>query len=856
MNYNIRNRFIVFGSVAVALFVMLLVQLIQLMLVKGADIEAQASKLDVHSIAISGARGSILDRNGLPLAYDQKAFNVQFYRDPTNNTEVDRAYYTSIIIEAIDVVERNGGRTVDTFAIYLDDDTGEYYFDFGITKEKDVARREENWRSNMYVGPKRTPEEIYLFLRNRYQIPAEMSYKEARKVLSIWQDVQLSSWVAYKPVDVAYNVSIQTVAEISTHRAELEGMSIEDSTVRIYPRKTVAAHIIGYQGRIDDKGWGTEENPGIYRTLGYSIDDAIGVTGIEASMEQYLTGNSSERQGKQQVEVDNYKVVQNVLLATEPMQGHNVMLTIDIPLQNAVEESLAKNIPEINRAQREKYEELKDVEARKGGYLDKIEDINKVRLAESGAAVVIDVHTGDVLAMSSYPSFDLNLFVGGIPQDILDSLTETEEAKRTAPLFNKAVASRATPGSIFKMVTGMGGLVEGAITLNTRIDDESPWTKDVRYGKGPSCWVKNKADHHGQDIILGLQNSCNFFFFTVADRLGINKLDEWGKRFGLVTSTGIELPEEAVGQIGGQKILFDPSKGLDNQNSFMPGIVKRAILRLIDEKIEKVREVEYDKDLKEKTADELVYLASINWTPDDTARRILRDENGYSMGEHVRSILSDNLRVPEVASQANGWSDLIGTYIDELRWTPLMTVNSGVGQSYIQVTPIAVARYVAALVNGGIVYETHIVDKIVAQDGTVVLDKEPVVYGTIDAPEAYFDAIKQGMRDVVSGEDGTAVNIFKDFEYKDKMGGKTGTAQVSDIDLENNSWFVSFAPYIAPEIAVVVFVPHGLAGGWSGYVARDIIGYYMDQKKVKAEQTMPDAGSLVIPKPTDNGDSE
>ena len=165
-----------------------------------------------------------------------------------------------------------------------------------------------------------------------------MGYEDARKVLSIWQDVQLSSWVAYKPVDVAYNVSIQTVAEIATYSAELEGMTIEDSTVRIYPRSRVAAHTIGYLGRITAEGWGTKEKPGPYMEMEYSIDDLVGIEGIEASMEAYLTGNSAERQGIWQVEVDNMAVVQNVLSSTEPLQGYNVMLTIDIPLQLALEE--------------------------------------------------------------------------------------------------------------------------------------------------------------------------------------------------------------------------------------------------------------------------------------------------------------------------------------------------------------------------------------------------------------------------------------------------------------------------------------------------------------------------------------
>ncbi len=833
MKYNFRNRFFVYGAVTAVLFIVLLVQMIQLMVVKGEEYAAKVTALTERKITISGARGSILDRNGLPLAYDQKAFNVQFYRDPTKNTETDRAYYTATIIETINIIEKNGGKTIDTFAIYYDETKDEYYFDFGITNEENIAKREKKWRSDMYVGEKRTPQDIYIYLRNRYQIPAEMDYAQARKVLSIWQDAQLNSWLAYKPVDIAYDVSIQAVAEISTFAVELEGMSVEDSTVRVYPRGNVAAHTIGYLSRMTEEGWGTEKKPGIYQQRGYSVDDLIGVEGIEQSMEEYLTGNSAERQGVKVVEVDKNAVVHNVLSSTEPKQGHNVMLTIDIPLQLALEESLARNIPEIKKEQLNLYESKKHKD-----YKD-IEDISKVRLAESGAAVVLDVHTGDVLATGSYPSYDLNLFVGGISKKNYDLL----KYDPTKPLFNKAVSSRATPGSIFKMVTGMGGLMEKVITLDTRIDDNSPYDKYTRFGKAPRCWQKNTSKHANQTIVEGLQNSCNYFFFTVADGLGMDTLEKWGKEFGLASSTGIELSSEAVGQIGSQQILFDPDKEIDKQATSIPILVQRRIKEII-KKIEEARDVEYEEDIIEKTSLELVYLAGIEWTPDENDRGILKDKNGLSMGDHVRSILADNLRISEKISRANGWDRDITDYIDELRWTPIMTITSGMGQGYIQITPIAVARYVAALVNGGIVYETHVVDKVVNQDGVVVAEKQPVVFNKIDAPKEYFDAIKLGMQKVVSGEDGTARKYFDGFKYREEIGGKTGTAQVSDIDLENNSWFVCFAPYEEPEIVAVVYVPNGYAGGMSIAVARDIVGFYLDRKKIVAEQTIPQVGAL------------
>ena len=905
MDVNIRNRFIVFGIVTLGLFAILFVQLIHLTLVKGEEYAAAAAALEQREITISGARGSILDRSGLPLAYDKKAYNVQFYRDPAKNTETDRAYYTSIIMKTIDIVEKKDGQTtVDTFAIKCDEKTGEYYFDWGDIKDEYKAKREAEWRKNMYVTSDslKTAEQIYLFLRNKYKIPTEMGFEEARKILSIWQDVQLSSWVAYKPVDVAYNVDIQTVAQIKTQSVELEGMSIEDSTVRVYPRDDVAAHIIGYLGRITEEtlndygveakapvgtetkkslkdfGYNDDQISAMMQTvaekkktaknglvsggllaMGYGLDDLIGVEGVEKSMEAYLTGNYLERQGKQQVEIDNMAVVQNVLSSTEPSQGYNVMLTLDIPMQLAVEKSLADNIPKIHEQQVADFnaDRLKPEKNQK--YKD-IKDISDLDLATSGAAVVMKVDTGEVLAMASYPSFDLNLFTGGIPEETFKALNEDP----ARPLFNKAIASRATPGSIFKMVTGLGALMEGendpkkGTTLDERITCHKVYTEGILESdikNAPECWKKhnNETEHGNQDIVKGLEHSCNYYFYTLAGRMGIDLLGKWGEKFGLASSTGIELPGELVGQIGSQELLFDASKDIDNQASALPKLVmetgKYSVVSQIKEYAKGVG-VTYTNDEVMDAAHEIVNLMGITWrTKKEGNITITVDEDGVTIGQHIRDILFDKLAISKKVS--GNLSSQISGVLTELQWTPTRTVATGIGQGITAVTPIAVARYVAAVVNGGTVYQANIVDKVVAQDGTVVLDKQPEVFGTLDAPQIYLDKIVEGMSSVVSAEEGTANKYFGDFEYTNQIGGKTGTAQVSTIDLENNSWFVCFAPYnkddssVKAEIAVVVYVPHGYQGGLSTYVAQDIIQYYMDQKKIVAEQTIPDSNTLV-----------
>jgi len=874
MNVNIRNRFIFFGIFAVALFALLFIQLAHLTLVQGKEYAAKAAALDKREVTVSGSRGSILDRNGLPLAYDVKSYNIQFYRDPTKNTEADRAYYTSIIMQTIDIVEKNGGKTVDTFAIKLNEKTGEYYFDWGDIKAEYKASREKEWRKNMYVDSKslQTPEQIYLFLRNKYQIPSEMGFDEASKILSIWQNVQLASWVAYKPVDVAYNVDTQTVAEIETHKAELVGMSIQDSTERVYPKGSVAAHVIGYlwhitdntlsnvdgYGYVDDDHYTQDElnRSSTLEDLGYSVDDLIGVEGVEKSMEAYLTGNRSARQGKQAVEIDNMAVVQNVLSSTEPSQGDNVMLTIDTPLQEAVEKSLADNIPKIYNEQVKAFnaDRLKPVKKQK--YAGK--ELDKLNLANSGAAVVMDVNTGDVLAMASNPSFDLNLFTGGIDEATYKALNKD----KATPLFNKAIASKATPGSIFKMVTGLGALMEGekdpkkGTTLDDRITCHGKYTEGIiDVDNAPECWLKsnNETKHGNQDIVAGLEHSCNYYFYTLAGRMGIDLLDKWAEKYGLTSSTGIELPGEVVGQIGSQKMLFNKYRDIDDQSSALPKLVWKtgpySVYNLIKKYAQEVGRTYTDDEMLD-AAKEIVYLMGDTWTTkEQNGVAVMMDEKEVSIGTHIRKILSDKLGIStKVSSQLS--SDISST-LTELLWTPTKTVATGIGQGITAVTPIAVARYVSAIVNGGTVYQANIIDKVVAQDGTVVLDKQPEVFGKLDAKPIYLEKLIEGMKSVVSAEEGTAKDYFKDFKYQNQIGGKTGTAQVSDIDLENNSWFVCFAPYdqddpkVKPEIAIVVYVPHGYKGGLSTLVAKDIIQYYMDQKNVVAEQTIPDPDSLV-----------
>lgn len=835
MRERLRNRYFIIGVLLVILFGLLIAQLGRLTLSEGQEYYSKSEERKQRTITLKGQRGRILDRNGLLLAFNQKSFDIQFFRDPAKRTDADRALYTEAIMKTIEIVEKSGGRTVDTFAIRRNDQN-EYAFVWDVTSEAAVAAREKNWRSTMYVDKADTPEQLYNSLRKTFQIPESLSYDEAIKVLSIWQDVQMKSYKAYEPVTVAYNVSMEVVSEVETRSMELDGMATAESTVRIYPKGSSAAHIVGYLGRIFDD----PDNPDKVKQMqeaGYALDDTVGHSGIEATMENYLTGNTKNRQGSQLVEVNIKNKVTQVIETQMPTNGDDVVLTIDLHLQQKLEEALEKNIKEINAKQRNLLIEKEEF------YKSKRSDLSTIKLAEYGSAVVIDIKTAEVLAMANYPSYDANLFTGGISKEVYKALIED---KTHLPLFNKAISSKGMPGSIFKMVTGLAGLEEQVVikreglpdevfTADTKIDDEGPYTAHTTNHTevgAPRCWTSHPENHNGEDIVKALKDSCNYYFFTVADALGIDRLNKWATKLGLDSRTGIELLGETKGQIGGQNVIYDNTKPINQQQTELAKLVAKNLKELLRGYCVK--------------QDRVVDEGAISTCTERLIRLVSQDEK---IGDSIRVTIREELGIPEAITKNNYWDVQVSSMLTELRWNPNQTVRAGIGQAVTLVTPVAVARYMAALVNGGNVYDVSLVKRIMAEDGKTVEERQPKLFGELNANPAHLAEIKEGMREVVSPEDaGTAAEAFKDFEYANDIGGKTGTAQIStsanNIDIENTSWFVAFIPYEKPEIAIVVCIPNGLSGSSSATTVKEVFKFYMDRKKTEAKQNIPEINSL------------
>ena len=849
------------------LFVILIIQLFDLQFRQGEEYAAGSANDLERNLRITGNRGTIMDVTGVPLAYDQNSFQVVFYKDSSlsltgfyddENKEAkitNASMYTDIIRRTIAIVEENGGKALSTFTI-RHNELGQAEFYFATENEKVHQLRLERWLKNMLIPSdyykageefythiiKESIEEegkyygydfyegitdkeiedilvqeVYLYVRDRYKIPDDVSYEEAFKVLSVWQEVQLSSYRSYTPVLIADDVSMDTVAAIEMRKIDLYGMEIRENNIRIYPKNELAAHIVGYMGKMLDESTVMEN-----LEIGYSRGDLIGISGIEATQEGELSPNLSSRPGSRIFAVNSRgkSVAQTAVLL--PIDGNDVILTLDIKMQKKLEEALAQNIMEIQSIQLDKYQREEEE------YIQKMKTLGKtspIAMAEIGAAVVMNVQSGAILAMASYPSFDPNIFTGGL--SIEEYATMKDDTRN--PLFNTAIASRAAPGSIFKMVTALAGLMEDKIETDTIINDLGYWEKDIESGTKPSCWIRPHFHlHTNQYLTRALINSCNYYFFTVADLLGWRLLNDWADFLGLSSKTNVELLGERAGQVGNPDTLYDPTQDPRGTSK----VVYNAIRKIIVDKC-KTLDIEHEDEVYDKATLDLMLLA----------------RNDTDVGPDIRGILKNDIELTQYQINNAPYQRMdlsISGHLLEIKWSPIETILTGIGQSATLITPIAVARYVAALVNGGNVYDARLVKSIVSPDGQIIKGIRPQLIRTLDIPPEFTEAIKEGMRGVVSEEDGgTAAKYFANFKYKDDIGGKTGTAQVSQIDLENNAWFLAFAPYDQPEIAVVVFIPHGYSGGAAAYTAKEIIEFYLDRKLVEVKPAIiPGANDL------------
>ncbi len=822
-----------FGLIVIAaMFVLLISQLYVLQIENTEEYAQQAESGRTKTIVLRGKRGNITDADSVILAEDQLIYNVTFYKDVSLSSKSNYQTFTASLIDAIGIIERNGGTMSVAFNIERDPESGEWVFNFGDPErlsESVLATREMQWRSNNYLTTGRYPtaEDCITKLYDRFQfdvVAPGISEEMMLKVMAVYCEMQMNVF-ASQPIVIARDVAYETVIEVETRSMMLSGVEIAVGTKRVYPRSTLAAQIIGYIGAIPSQSmWQT------LRTQGYQYNDTIGRDGIESSMEDWLTQNTSTKSGYRIVERDQYSKVVRQLDYVAPQDGNNVKLTLHASYQAVAERAIAENVKDTRDVQEQKLVDDSWLEENKQDIANRDWDKYNLQLAEHGCLVVLDMQDR-VLAMANYPTYDLNALVAGGA----DAITILQDSRNL--LLNYGIHARGTPGSIFKMVTGYAALNEQELGTKELISDMGYFKNyNADESTAPKCWISPnyRWKHANQTIVEGLTHSCNYFFYELGSRIGEERLYRYSGLFGLTSKTGIDLPGEVRSVVGCQNTLYDTTKAMNeaNQDTSLPIIVFNAIKKHLRQ-CGQSRNIEYDDDrlsvCTKRLMDMAVNTGQGQWLTN--MRSILMEELGMTKEMvYTRTIISDTYN-----------------YMNTIKWGGSQTILTAIGQSVTVLTPVAVARYVCTIANNGNLYNVSLVDSITSPDGEILSERAPKLITTLENVDTYFPLIKEGMKGVVDEQDGTAGKYFKNWKYRNDIAAKTGTAQTTAIDLENNGWFVAFAPFENPEIAVAVFIPNGLSGGNASLAAREFIEWYMDQSTLRTTDYSLPLGNTLAP---------
>lgn len=709
----------------------LVLRLVQLQIVQGEYYNDLSENKRIRSIEIESPRGAFLDRFGREIAGNRPGYVIEIVK-----TEIVDEKINYVIQATVDILEKNGEKVKTDFPVNIE--TMEYKFS--------SKTQEQEWKKKYGVPADYSAVEAYRLLREKNGIPDEASDTTAVMVLGVLQSIKEQGYRSYQPIEIARDVSMETVAQIEERHMDLPGVNVEVKPIRYYREGSLAAHVLGYLGNIN------QDELEKLRDKGYDQNDFIGKSGLEKVLEEELKGAD----GYKQVEVDAYGRLVRTLGENPPVLGNNVFLTLDARLQQTAEKAMEDT--------------LRDIQEGKFG--------EKFPNARSGAVVAMDVHTGEVLAMASFPVYDPNLFSTGISSQDWTALNpQTSNPMDPRPMYNNAIQAAISPGSTFKMLVGIAGMEEGVVTPQTVIVDRGVYTKIP--GASPACWIWNsRRGTHGPEIMWeAIRDSCNYYFYEVSRLLGIRSMEKYANMFGLGVKTGIEIPGESSGVVAGP--------------TYKAAVWKNAVRR---------------------------YMTTDMGVEDEEQIKGIQDMVGEDFGSWNQLRKS----IVDLGITDNTHINRLITLINSGKWTPGQTLSAAIGQGEHMYTPLQMANYIATLANGGTRYKPHLIKKVYDQPAGKYEVKEPEVVEKIEIAPESLEAVFKGMN-AVTRAGGTASSYFRGLPIE--VAGKTGTAQNPGYD--DNAWFVGFAPYDNPQIAVAVVIVQGGHGGYAAPVARAIFEEYL-----------------------------
>lgn len=634
-------------------------------------------------------------------------------------------------------------------------------------------------------------------------------------ILTIDNTLNRQGSFGYRPINIVYNLDESTVLKIEEKIDSASGIVVETIPIRSYPNRNLASHVLGYMGPIAT----AEEVDKYVNERAYLRDEIIGKTGIEESYQDNLKGKN----GRSLVTVDSSGNRRETISQTKSEPGDDVYLSIDAKLQKQAEESL-KGVLEALR-------ETGFYESEYGSF----RPYKMAPHAESGAVVVSDVKTGEVLALASYPNYDPNLFSTGISGSDWEALQveDSDGPLAPRPMLNIATQTAVMPGSTFKLVTALAALEKGLDPLAINNCHGFMEIGNRRF----SCLIYTESGlTHGEENLYGaIRDSCNYYFYTLAlgenpedgdsltTKLELNDIRIAAEMLGLDEQTGIEIniPREAKGNV--------PSIGkkVEVTKLMLKDYLDKNLTLFIKEGVKKSR-ADFEQDIAD--------IVKFTDNPKDWSRKAIIDffdERGY-----------DPLVVPE--GQRAGIADTIKyTYLNQAVWDITDMLNIVIGQGQNAYTPIQMNRAIATLTNGGYLNKLTLINKVKNHDSGEILFENVPENERIDIKDKkYLEDIKYGTL-LVSQKNAVLNQLPID------IGIKTGTAEVEGknpdgTDYDTYAWMVGFAPYDNPEIAISIVLTQGDTSYNASPIMRDIIARYFDLnvEMINAEATAEDIQDL------------
>ena len=484
-----RRRLIVVLSFLVAALVCFCVVLFNYQIVNGDEYRALSVAGTAKREVVETSRGIITDRNGKVLVSNRLAYTLKF---SDSDFGKDQAACNDAVWRLIELCRAEGVEWIDPLPLTAEAPYTLSTESPGKTFISWLKTNKLAYTGESTVTLTASSDEVMAALRKVYNIDDGYTDQQARLIAGVRYGAKISGGYVF-----AEDVPVRVISQVvDGHYA---GVSTGTSSQRVY-NTTYAAYILGRVSRIFAEDWDN------YKDKGYSMDALVGKGGVEEAFESYLHGTN----GVKLVTTDKNGKVTGELYAKEPQPGNTVALTIDLDLQKVTEDSLA--------------EKIGSMEQRDG-------------LTRGGAAAVVSVGTGEVLALASYPTYDLSQW-----DEMYDTWNKDTVGR---PMFNRATDGTYAPGSTFKLCSAVAALESGIVTPSTTIVDRGIYTYYTF--PQPKCWIYNSygGTHGAVNVSQAITVSCNYFFYEVGRLMGIKTLDSYATQFGLGQHTGIEIGDSA-----------------------------------------------------------------------------------------------------------------------------------------------------------------------------------------------------------------------------------------------------------------------------------------------------------------------